>query len=68
MVIKSNDPATKKDLEVTKLELQKEIAEVKRDIIQMEVRLVRWVLGISTSSVIILCGAMFTMFKLMIHT
>lgn len=59
--LKHLEPATKKDLELVKLELQKEI-------INIESRLIKWVFGVGVSSVLVLCGAMFTMLKLMIHS
>ena len=59
-VLKQLEPATKKDLEVIKLELQKEIAEVKNS-------LVKWVLGTGFIAVATLSGTMFTLLKLMIH-
>lgn len=69
--IKDRDLATKGDIreselrlqqgiETTKLELQKEIREV-------ESRLLRWQMGIGVTSVIVLCGAIFTILKSMLH-
>ncbi len=60
-----------RDLASTKLELQKDIEitklELQKDIAQIEARLIKWSLGIGVSSTLILCGAMFTMLKLMLH-
>ena len=50
----------KQQLEIVKLELQKEIANI-------ETRLIKWLFAMGISSIIILCGATFTMLKLMIH-
>ena len=51
---------TKKDLAITKLELQKDIAHI-------ESRLIKWVLGIGVSSPLVLCVAMMTMLKLVLY-
>lgn len=39
MVLETKEPATKKDLEITKLELQKEIESVRNDIKKSEIML-----------------------------
>ena len=58
--IEAKEPATKKDLEIVKLELQKEIAELKNS-------LVKWVMGAVISAVVILSGVVFTLLKFMLH-
>ncbi len=59
-VIKAKDPATEKDLEIVKLELQKEIEQAKA-------ALIKWIIGTGISGVVLLSGIMLTLFKLMIH-
>lgn len=58
--IASQELATRGDLEKVKLELQ-------REIIQIEARLIKWVVGVGLSGVILLSGVLFTTLKLMLH-
>ncbi|MBP9743142.1 MAG: hypothetical protein KBD37_07290 [Burkholderiales bacterium] len=58
--LETNKLELQKGIETTKLELQKEIREV-------ESRLLKWQMGIGITSIIVLCGAMFTMLKSMLH-
>ncbi len=39
----------------------------KLDIKELELKIIKWVLGVGAASVIILCGAMFTMLKFVIY-
>ncbi|HLX54240.1 MAG TPA: hypothetical protein VKR58_09880 [Aquella sp.] len=67
----SDDLATKGDIRESELSLQKEIKELE---VKLEIKianikneLIQWVLGIGVTASIVVCGAMFTMLKLMLH-
>lgn len=51
--IKDKDLATKGDIRESEL--------------RIKVELIKWILGTGVTSVIVLCGAIFTMLKLMLH-
>ncbi|MBP9743141.1 MAG: hypothetical protein KBD37_07285 [Burkholderiales bacterium] len=69
--IKDRDLATKGDIRESELRLQKEIEttklELQKEIREIESRLLKWQMGIGITSIIVLCGAMFTMLKSMLH-
>lgn len=65
--LKSIKIATKEDIRESELKLQKEIAEVKKDIAQIESRLIKWVFMVELGASTLICGATFTMLKLMLH-
>lgn len=59
----NKDLATKGDVALIKLDIK----ELEVKIANIETRLIKWVFGVGISSVIVLCGAMFTMLKLLVH-
>ena len=68
--LKKSEPATKRDLEIIKLELQKEIEIVRREIevVRKEIamvknELVKWVLGTGIATILAIAGLL----KFMIH-
>lgn len=61
LAIKQLESSTKRD--ITELELRTD-AKMK----DVEIRLIKWLVGSGISTIVVMCGAMFTMFKLMLHT
>lgn len=57
--LETKEPATKGDLREVELRLQKEIEQIKS-------QLILWVLGIGVATIVTLVGAMFTLFKIML--
>lgn len=74
----ADDLATKGDVRESELSLRREIKEVELSL-QKEIRgldmkianlkndLIKWVLGAATTASIVICSAMFTMLKLLVH-
>jgi len=69
--VRETELRLQKEIETVKLELQKQIETVKlelqKDIALVESKLIKWLLGVGIASVVVLCGATFTMLKLMLH-
>lgn len=65
--IKAHEPATKKDLEITKLELQKEMEVIRKEIAILKHDTLRFVIWTGCGTAAVIIGAMYTMFKLMLH-
>jgi hypothetical protein len=70
----SDELATKGDVRESELRLQKEIEIVRKEIKELEVKianikneLIKWILGAGITASIVICGAIFTMLKLLIH-
>lgn len=61
--IEKKNSASKADLEITKLALINEIELTRKEISQLESRLIKWVIGVGIASVISLSGII----KLIIH-
>lgn len=65
----ADDLATKGDLQDTKIGLQAEIREselrLQKEIKDLELKLIKWLLGIGITASMAVCGATFTMLKIM---
>lgn len=56
LISESKDLVTKGDLEITKLELQKEIEIVRKEIAELKSNLIWWILGTGATTILAIAG------------
>ena len=63
ITLEAKEPATKKDLEITKLELQKDIEIIRKEVAEIKSSLIWWIRGTGATTIIAILGLL----KYIIH-
>ena len=65
--LESKELATKQDVWALKQDVTALKQELKQDMAALKFDMLKWMLGIGIASTLVICGAMFTLLKLIVH-